>query len=99
MKSRLLSAALIFGATLAALPAFAQTKWNLRAGYPADNPHSENLVLFAKDIEAATGGKLVIPVHPNASLFKEPDIKRAVQHGQAEMGGLLLSAAEDEDPV
>jgi len=99
MKSRLLSAALIFGATLAALPAFAQTKWNLPAGYPADNPHSENLVLFAKDVEAATGGKLLITVHPNASLFKAPDIKRAVQTGQAQMGEILLSLHENEDAL
>src|SRR3954447_15563378 len=99
MKSRLLTAGLIFGAVLAALPASAQTKWNLPAGYPADNPHSENLVLFAKEVEAATGGKLVITVHPNASLFKAPDIKRAVQTGQAQMGELLLSIHENEDAV
>jgi TRAP-type C4-dicarboxylate transport system substrate-binding protein len=99
MRSRLLTAALIFGAVLAALPASAQTKWNLPAGYPADNPHSENLVLFAKEVEAATGGKLVITVHPNASLFKAPDIKRAVQTGQAQMGELLLSIHENEDAV
>src|SRR3954471_8213224 len=99
MKSRLLSAGLIIGALLAALPASAQTKWNLPAGYPADNPHSENLVAFAKDVEAATGGKLVITVHPNASLFKAPDIKRAVATGQAQMGEVLLSIHENEDPI
>jgi TRAP-type C4-dicarboxylate transport system substrate-binding protein len=89
----------VLGALLTALPASAQTKWNLPAGYPADNPHSENLVLFAKDVEAATGGKLVITVHPNASLFKAPDIKRAVATGQAQMGEVLLSIHENEDPV
>ena len=41
---------------LAGSPAAAQTKWNLPAAYPADNPHSENLAAFAKDVEAATGG-------------------------------------------
>jgi len=79
--------------------AAAQTKWNLPAAYPADNPHSENLVLFAKDVEAATGGKLSITVHPNASLFKAPEIKRAVQTGQAQMGEVLLSIHENEDPI
>src|SRR4051812_14154876 len=83
----------------AALPASAQTKWNLPAAYPSDNPHSENLVLFAKDVEAATGGKLQITVHANASLFKAPDIKRAVQTGQAQMGEILLSIHENEDPI
>ena len=99
MKSRLLAAGLLLGALLAAQPAAAQTKWNLPAGYPADNPHSENLVLFAKDVEAATGGKLQITVHPNASLFKAPDIKRAVQTGQAQMGEILLSIHENEDAL
>jgi TRAP-type C4-dicarboxylate transport system substrate-binding protein len=82
-----------------AAPAAAQTKWNLPAAYPADNPHSENLVLFAKDVEAATGGKLVITVHPGASLFKAPEIKRAVQSGQAQMGEVLMSIHENEDAV
>lgn len=82
-----------------AVPAAAQTKWNLPAAYPADNPHSENLVLFAKDVEAATGGKLAITVHPGASLFKAPEIKRAVQSGQAQMGEVLISIHENEDPI
>jgi len=99
MKSRFLAAGMVLGALLAAAPASAQTKWNLPAAYPADNPHSENLVLFAKDVETATGGKLVITVHPNASLFKAPDIKRAVQTGQAQMGEILLSIHENEDPI
>ena len=99
MKSRLLAAGLMLGALLAAAPASAQTKWNLPAAYPADNPHSENLALFAKDVETATGGKLQITVHPGASLFKAPDIKRAVQTGQAQMGEILLSIHENEDPI
>ena len=99
MKSRFLSAGLVLGTLLAATPASAQTKWNLPAAYPADNPHSENLVLFAKDVEAATGGKLVITVHPGASLFKAPDIKRAVQTGQTPIGERLLSAHENENPL
>ena len=99
MKSRLLAAGLVLGALLAAPPASAQTKWNLPAGYPSDNPHSENLVAFAKDVADATGGKLKITVHPNASLFKAPDIKRAVQTGQAQMGEILLSIHENEDAL
>jgi TRAP-type C4-dicarboxylate transport system substrate-binding protein len=100
MKYRLLrSFALAAAVALAAGAASAQTKWNLPAAYPADNPHSENLVLFAKDVEAATGGKLQITVHAGASLFKAPEIKRAVQTGQAQMGEILLSIHENEDPI
>ncbi|MCZ8043308.1 MAG: TRAP transporter substrate-binding protein [Beijerinckiaceae bacterium] len=79
--------------------ALAQAKWNLPAAYPIDNPHSENLALFAKDVEAATGGKLAITVHASASLFKAPEIKRAVQTGQAQMGEVLISIHENEDPI
>lgn len=82
-----------------AAPAAAQTKWNLPNAYPSDNPHTENLALFAKDVEAATGGKLQITVHANAVLFKAPEIKRAVASGQAQMGEILMSLHENEDPV
>src|ERR687892_721909 len=82
-----------------AVPAMAQTKWNLPAAYPADNPHSVNLVAFAKDVETATGGKLKITVHAGASLFKAPEIKRAVATGQAQIGEVLISIHENEDPV
>jgi TRAP-type C4-dicarboxylate transport system substrate-binding protein len=98
-STSLLWLALAGAVAFASGPAAAQTKWNLPAAYPADNPHSENLVAFAKDIEAATGGKLQIQVHANASLFKAPEIKRAVQTGQAQMGELLLSIHENEDAV
>ena len=87
------------GALALAAPAAAQTKWNLPNAYPADNPHTENLVLFTKDVADATGGKLQIAVHANASLFKAPEIKRAVQTGQVQAGEVLMSLHENEDPV
>jgi TRAP-type C4-dicarboxylate transport system substrate-binding protein len=87
------------GALALAAPATAQTKWNLPGAYPQDNPHTENLTLFAKDVADATGGKLQITVHAGASLFKAPDIKRAVQTGQAQMGEVLISNHENEDPI
>jgi TRAP-type C4-dicarboxylate transport system substrate-binding protein len=87
------------GALLLAAPAMAQTKWNLPAAYPSDNFHTENLNAFAKDVADATGGKLQITVHGNASLFKAPEIKRAVQTGQAQVGEVLMSLHENEDPV
>ncbi|HEV2560448.1 MAG TPA: TRAP transporter substrate-binding protein [Microvirga sp.] len=87
------------GALLLSAPALAQTKWNLPAAYPTDNFHTENLVQLSKDVEAATGGKLQITVHANASLFKAPEIKRAVQTGQAQAGEVLMSLHENEDPL
>ncbi len=84
---------------LAASSAGAQTKWNLPGAYPPDNPHTENLNAFVKDVADATGGKLQIAVHAGASLFKAPEIKRAVQTGQAQMGEVLISIHENEDPI
>jgi TRAP-type transport system periplasmic protein len=77
----------------------AQTKWDMPTPYPATNFHTENIVQFAADVEKATGGKLKIQVHPGASLFKLPEIKRAVQGGQAQIGEVLLSALANEDPI
>lgn len=74
----------------------AQTKWDLPAAYPASNFHSENLAQFANDVDKASGGKLKITVHPNASLFKAPEIKRAVQGGQAQIGEILLVNFQNE---
>ena len=77
----------------------AQTKWDLPAAYPASNFHTENLAQFAADIDKATGGKLKITVHANASLFKANEIKRAVQGGQAPIGEVLLANFENENPL
>jgi len=74
----------------------AQTKWDLPAAYPASNFHSENLVQFANEVDKASGGKLKITVHANASLFKAPEIKRAVQGGQAQAGEILLVNFQNE---
>jgi TRAP-type C4-dicarboxylate transport system substrate-binding protein len=90
---------LLAAACTLALSAQAQTKWDLPAAYPATNFHTENLVQFAKDVEAATGGKLKITVHANGSLFKANEIKRAVQGGQAQIGEILLVNLENENAL
>jgi TRAP-type C4-dicarboxylate transport system substrate-binding protein len=101
LKSTCLAGLAAAAATLATLagPATAQTKWNLPAAYPPTNYHSENLVWFAEEVKKATDGKLEITVHAGASLFKAPEIKRAVATGQAQMGEVLISIHENEDPV
>jgi TRAP-type C4-dicarboxylate transport system substrate-binding protein len=88
---------LLIGAALALTgTAMAQVKWDLPAAYPATNFHTVNLSEFAADVDKATGGKLKITVHPNASLFKAPEIKRAVQGGQAQIGEILLVNFQNE---
>ncbi len=96
--NRLAAAALALGLVVA-LPSVAQTKWDLPSAYPANNFHTENLQQFADDVDKASGGKLKIQLHPNASLFKAPEIKRAVQGGQAQAGEILLVNYENEDPL
>ena len=86
-------------AALAAPTAQAQTKWDLPTAYPASNFHTENLATFAADVDKATGGKLKITLHPNASLFKAPEIKRAVQGNQAQAGEFLMVNYENEWPL
>jgi TRAP-type C4-dicarboxylate transport system substrate-binding protein len=98
-RSMLLGSACAAAALAFAAPAIAQTKWDLPAGYPAGNPHTQNLTQFAADVQKASNGKLVITVHPNGALFKAPEIKRAVQTGQAQIGEVLMSLLENENPV
>lgn len=82
--------------TLVAGTAAAQTKWDLPAAYAATNFHTENLTQFANDVDKASAGKLKITVHANGSLFKAPEIKRAVQGGQAQIGEILLVNFQNE---
>lgn len=84
---------------LAAASAQAQTKWDLPTAYPATNFHTENIQAFANEVEKASGGKLKIQVHAGASLFKAPEIKRAVQGGQAQAGEILLVNFENENAL
>ncbi len=93
---RLFTAALATSSLAFTLPAAAQTKWDLASAYPATNFHSVNLATFAGEVDKATGGKLKITVHANASLFKAPEIKRSVQGGQAQAGEILLANFQNE---
>ena len=96
----LFAAALTAGlATAASLSAHAQTKWDMPTPYPDGNFHTKNVKQFAEEVKAATGGKLEIVVHSNASLIKHPEIKRAVQTGQVNVGEILISVLANESPL
>jgi TRAP-type C4-dicarboxylate transport system substrate-binding protein len=100
MKRRhVLSSALAAVVFTLGLSAQAQTKWDLASGYPLANPHTVTLQQFAKDIDIATQGKLKITVHPNGSLFRAPEIMRAVEAGQAPMGEILMSLLVNQNPI
>lgn len=98
MKLKLsLFAALIAGVAFGT--AQAQTKWDMPTPYPDSNFHTKNVNQFASDVKAATGGKLEIVVHSNASLIKHPEIKRAVQTGQVNIGQILISVLANENAI
>lgn len=77
----------------------AASTWDMPTPYPANNFHTENIQQFANDVAQATGGQLKITVHPGGALFKGPEIKRAVQAGQAQIGELLISSLANEDAL
>lgn len=80
-------------------PALAQTQWDLPSGYGGNTFQVQNLQWFADEVGKATAGKLKIVVHPNASLFKANEIKRAVQTGQTPAGEFILSGAGNENAL
>ncbi len=86
-------------AAAAQSPALAQTKWDLPSGYGGNTFQVQNLQWFADEVDKATKGKLKITLHPNASLFKANEIKRAVQTGQTQAGEFILSGASNENAL
>ena len=84
---------------LFAAGAFAQTQWDLPTGYAPASFQTENVQQFATEVAQATGGKLKIVLHPNGSLYKANEIKRAVQSGQTQAGEFILSGAANENPL
>src|SRR5690606_3014068 len=61
--------------------------------------HTVNILQFVSDIEHAAEGRLRITVYPDASLFSAPEIKRAVQGGQAQIGETPLSMLHADDAL
>lgn len=77
----------------------AQTKWDLPTGYSANTFQTQNVEQFAREVEQLSGGKLKITLHPGGSLFKQPEIKRALQSGLAPAGEFIISGLSNENPL
>ncbi|MHB1124664.1 MAG: TRAP transporter substrate-binding protein [Ramlibacter sp.] len=86
-------------ACLALPSAWAAEKWNMSAEQPDGNYITGAARDFAADVAKATKGELEIKVHSNSVLFKRPDLKRAVQTGQVQVGDVLISVLGNEDPI
>ena len=94
--TNLLSAAAL--ATAVALPASAET-WDMPTPYPDATFHTVNIAEFASDVSEATDGALEITVHSAGSLFKHPEISKAVRSGQVPIGEFFLSLLANDDAV
>jgi TRAP-type C4-dicarboxylate transport system substrate-binding protein len=79
--------------------AVAQTTWDMATPYPDSEFHTQNITQFAEDISEATSGELSITVHSGASLFKHPEIKRAVQNQLVPIGEVLMANLFNDDPI
>jgi TRAP-type C4-dicarboxylate transport system substrate-binding protein len=91
---------LVIAALAAASAAHAQTiHWKLATGYRAESFHTQNILQFTKDVEAATGGRLKIAVAANNALVKLAEIPRAVATGKAEAGEAIMSGMGKDVPL
>lgn len=95
MKTITLAAA----ASLVSLSAASAATWEMPTPYPEAEFHTKNIRLFAEDVTKATGGSLTINIHSGQSLFKHPEIKRAVQTGQVQIAEMLMANLLNEDAI
>ena len=74
-------------------------KWNMPVRSNERNYFTRNIMQFAEDVKKATDGKVEIVIHPEDSLTKQPEVKRAVQTGQVQIGELLMSMHSNESAL
>jgi TRAP-type C4-dicarboxylate transport system substrate-binding protein len=77
----------------------AQTKWDMPTPYADTEFQTKNNYQFAEDVKKASNGALNIQVHSANSLIKNPEIKRAVQTGQVQIGEIFKPNLGPEDPM
>lgn len=97
LKSLLATGSLV-AALLTSTAAFAE-RWNMPVRSNERNYFTRNIMQFVDEVKKATDGQLEIIVHPEDSLIKQPDVKRAVQTGQAQIGELLMSMHSNENAI
>lgn len=73
--------------------------WDMPTPYADAVFHTQNIHQFVDDVKILTDGELVIRVHSGASLYKHPEIKRAVRSGQVPIGEILISLLGNENPI
>lgn len=73
--------------------------WDMPTPYADSVFHTQNIVQFVEEIKRLTNNKLIIRIHSGASLYKLPEIKRAVRSGQVAIGEVVISTLGNENPL
>ncbi|QIE56765.1 TRAP transporter substrate-binding protein [Pikeienuella piscinae] len=79
--------------------ATAETSWNMPARSNTQNYMTKNIIEFVEDVAENSGGEIKIDVHPEDSLVRQPDVLRAVQTQQVELGEYLMSMQSNLSPI
>ncbi|UJF24972.1 TRAP transporter substrate-binding protein [Suttonella sp. R2A3] len=93
LKPLALSLAVAIGSAQAA------TTWNMASPYPDAEFHTQNIKQFVEDVAENTNGDIQITLHSGASLYKAPEIFKAVRSNQIQLGELLVSSLGNDNPI
>jgi len=91
-----LAVGLAFAASTTIASGASAQSWDMPTPYSDKVFHTENIAQFAKDVDAATKGALKIKLHTAGSLFKHPEISKAIRGGQVPIGEFFLSLLSNE---
>ncbi len=86
-------------ASIALSPLAHSATWDMPTPYPDTNFHTKNITEFAEEVAKITDGELEIKLHTAGSLFKHPEISKAVRSGQVPAGEFFLSLLANENPA
>lgn len=73
--------------------------WNMATPYGENYFQTKNIHLFIDEIKEKTNGEITINLHSGASLYKAPEIFKAVRSKQIELGELLLANVGNDNPL
>jgi len=89
-----------FAALLAPLSALADVQWDVSVPWGPKEFHSVNAENFARRVEEATNGEVVMTVHPGGALgIKANESLRAIEDGAVQMGEYALFQQVGEVPL
>ena len=91
MRRRSLLGVLLPLLVIAWTGAQAGTTLRITLQLPLKSHLGQNLLLFEKEVEEASGGEIQIEIYPSAQLYKDKEVPQAVGSGAIEMGVASLT--------